>query len=383
MQSTIKRREDINSVQKLISLFPVTAILGPRQCGKTVLANQMNYNHYFDLENPRDLAALEQPQLALEKLEGLIVIDEIQRIPNLFGLIRYLVDTNSNQKYLILGSASRELIRQSSETMAGRIAYYNLGGFSIADIGTINIKRLWLTGGFPRAYLAESIENGFVWLENYIRTFLERDIPQLGISIPAHTLHRFWTMISHYHGQVINFSEIGRSFGISDVTVRNYMDILEGTFMIRILHPWHSNTKKRLVKRPKIYIRDSGIFHSLMDIGSEKTLLSHNKLGASWEGFAVETICKILSRKVPDIYFWSTHTHAEVDLFWKHGEKNWAVEFKYSDAPKLTKSMQIAVHDLELERLWVVYPGDKRYTLSPKVETLPISDVKEDWEYID
>jgi predicted AAA+ superfamily ATPase len=359
----IKRKRDIAQVKKYIKTFPVTAILGPRQCGKTFLAKQISYNHYFDLENPRDLARLDQPQLALEHLEGIIVIDEIQRKPELFTLLRYLVDNNDKQKYLILGSASVKLIKQSSESLAGRIGYYYLGGFSISDIGVSNIKKLWIKGGYPRAYLAKSYKDAFFWLENYITTLLERDIPQLGITIPANTLRRFWTMLSHYHGQVINFSEIGRSFGVSDVTVRKYIEILEGAFMIRIIHPWFSNTKKRLVKSPKIYLRDSGLFHALMTINNEEQLFSHNKLGASWEGFALESVIKGIGKRSDELYFWSTHSGAEVDLFWQDKGKNFAIEFKYSDSPKLTKSMQSAFEDLSLSRLWIVYPGKERYRL--------------------
>lgn len=283
----IVRTRDLAEIQKLIELFPATAILGQRQCGKTTIAGQFKYDHYFDLENPRDLAILDHPQLALENLSGLIVIDEIQRKPDLFPLLRYLVDTNPNQKYLILGSASRNLLKQSSESLAGRIGYYHLNGFRTSDVGKEQMVRLWLRGGLPRSYLANSEEASLLWRENYISTFLERDIPQLGIQIPALTLRRFWTMISHYHGQILNYSELGRSFGISDMTVRKYIDILEATFMLRILHSWHLNIKKRLVKQPKIYIRDSGIFHSLQSIATHKQLLSHSKLGASWEGFAL------------------------------------------------------------------------------------------------
>jgi len=228
------------------------AILGPRQCGKTTLARTMNADHYFDLENPQDAARLDQPQLALEDLTGLIVIDEIQRMPELFTLLRYLVDQGRERKFLILGSASRDLIRQSSESLAGRIAYYYLGGFRLHDIGPENMKTLWLRGGLPKSFLAASDEESYLWRNQYVTTFLERDIPQLGITIPARTLRRFWLMLSNYHGQILNYAELGRSFGVSDMTVRKYCDILEGTFMIRILQPWYANIGKRIVKRPKL-----------------------------------------------------------------------------------------------------------------------------------
>lgn len=381
MKKILERKVDAAQIRKLLSAFPVTAILGPRQCGKTVLARQCKYNHYFDLENPTDLARLDTPKLALENLKGLIVIDEIQRIPELFQFIRYLVDTNEEQQYLILGSASNELIRQSSESLAGRIAYHYLGGFSLTDVGKDNVDRFWLTGSYPRAYLAPDIKTGFLWLKNYISTFLERDIPQLGIRIPSRTLLRFWTMLSHYHAQILNYSEIGRSFGLSDMTVRHYIDILHGTFMIRVLQPWHTNTKKRLVKRPKIYLRDSGIFHSLMSIESQEVLLSHNKLGASWEGFALECVSKSLEKRAEELYFWSTHSGAEVDLFWQHEGKNWAIEFKYSDAPKKTRSMETALRDLDLAHLWVVYPGSETYRISPDITAIPLKNIPAVWNY--
>lgn len=381
MSKIIKRDIDIQHVKKLINSFPVTAILGPRQAGKTILAKQISYQHYFDLENPRDLARLEQPQLTLEELKGLIVIDEIQRIPDLFPLMRYLVDNNPQQKYLVLGSASGDLMKQTSESLAGRIAYYHLGGLRIPDIGIVNIKRLWLRGGFPRAYLEKSEKDSFIWLENYITTFLERDIPQLGITISSNTLRRFWAMLSHYHGQILSYSELGRSFGISDVTVRKYIDILSATFMVRVIQPWYINIGKRIIRRPKIYIKDSGIFHCLISVENKEQLLLHNKLGASWEGFALECVSRNIGKRDEEMYFWSTHTGTEVDLFWQHKGKNWAIEFKYTDAPKITKSMQISIHDLDLSHLWVVYPGKESYKLSEKITARALRDIGATWEY--
>lgn len=371
----IQRNTDIHEIKKLLKVFPVAAILGARQCGKTTLARQLPYDHYFDLENPRDLSRLDNPQLAFENLEGLIVIDEIQRTPDLFTIIRYLVDTKPNQKYLILGSASQNLIKQSSESLAGRIGYHSLSGFGISDVGTENIKSLWMRGSYPLAFLAETDAESQLWRDNYIRTFLERDIPQLGIQIPSRTLHRFWVMLSHYHGQILNYSELGRSFGISDMSVRKYVDILEGTFIIRVLPPWFVNLKKRLVKRPKIYLRDSGLFHSLMSIETQEQLFSHPKLGASWEGFAMECVCKAIQKGNQPVYFWRTHEGSEVDLFWQKGGKNWGVEFKFMDAPKRTKSMKIAVQDLELEHLWVIYPGSESYPLDDKITVMPLCRV--------
>lgn len=377
----IDRKTDRATLTKLMSAFPVTAILGPRQCGKTTLARTLAADSYFDLENPQDLARLEQPQLALEDLVGLIVIDEVQRLPDLFPLLRYLVDQGKRRKFVILGSASRDLIRQSSESLAGRIAYLRLGGFRLSDIDPGAIKTLWWRGGLPPSFLAASDEESLLWRNQYVTTFLERDIPQLGIAIPARTLRRFWTMLSHYHGHILNYSELGRSFGISDMTVRKYCDILEGTFMVRILQPWFVNIGKRLVKRPKLYLRDSGLFHTLQSIETSEQLLATPRLGASWEGFALECVCRTLGKEDGGLYFWSTHGGAELDLFWQARGKNWGVEFKYEDAPRLTRSMKTAVEDLELARLWVVFPGKSTYPLTEKIQVIPLADVPEAWNY--
>jgi len=377
----VERAQDIEAVAKLTTAFPVTAILGPRQCGKTTLAGAFNADYSFDLENPRDVAALEQPQLALEDLRGLIVIDEIQRLPDLFPLLRYLVDRGVGQKYLILGSASRDLIQQGSETLAGRIAFHQLGGFRLSDIGTENATTLWLRGGLPRSFLAATEEASLVWRRQYISTFLERDIPQLGITVPARTLRRFWTMLSHYHGQILNYSELGRSFGVSDMTVRRYCEILEGAFMIRLLAPWAANVGKRVVRRPKLFLRDSGVLHALMSVESMEHLRSSPKLGASWEGFALECICRVLDREDQELHFWRTHAGAELDLFWQWGGRNWGVECKYHDAPRLTRSMKAAFADLELAGLWVVYPGRTAYRLAENVHVLPLRDIGASWSY--
>lgn len=371
----IHRTDEREKLQRLMTTFPVVAIVGPRQCGKSTLARTFDAAHYFDLENPRDLAMLEQPQLALEGLSGLIVIDEIQRAPDLFPLLRYLVDHQPEQRYLILGSASRDLLRQSSETLAGRIAYHELGGLGLRDLGKERWRELWLRGGMPRSVLADSDESSALWRQQYIATFLERDIPQLGIQIPAATLRRFWTMICHYHGQILNHSELARSFGISDMTVRRYLEILEGTFMIRLLQPWHVNLGKRLVKRPKLYLRDSGLFHSLLAIDTVPQLATHHKLGASWEGLALEAAARAIGKRSEELTFWATHSGAEVDLFWQHGGKNLAVEVKYADAPRLTPSMKSALIDLKLDHLWVLYPGDRSYPVAEKVTALPLAQL--------
>lgn len=341
----------------------------------------MAADHYFDLENPRDAARLEEPQLALEDLHGLVVIDEIQRIPNLFPLIRYLVDTHPNQKYLILGSASRDLIRQSSESLAGRIAYYHLAGFRLNDVGSTAFKRLWLQGGLPPSFLSDP-EQSLLWRDNYISTFLERDIPQLGIHIPSVTLRRFWSMLAHYHGQILNYSELSGAFGISDMTVRKYIDILEGTFMVRTLQPWHTNIGKRLVKRPKLYLRNSGLLHRFLRVDTLDQLRGHPKLGASWEGFALECVMRSVGEEEANFYFWKVHSGTEIDLFWQYGGRNWGVEFKYADAPKRVRSMTIGIKDLDLAHLWVIYPGNTRYRLDEKITALPVTQLPAQWEYL-
>ena len=377
----IDRPTDHAALTRLMAVFPVTGILGPRQSGKTTLARALASDHRFDLENPRDAAMLAEPQLALEPLSGLIVIDEIQRAPDLFPLIRYLVDAHPAQRYLILGSASRDLIRQSSESLAGRVAYHELAGFRLPDVGAGHWRDLWLRGGLPRAFTADTDDASHLWREQYIATFLERDIPQLGITIPAATLRRFWTMLSHYHGQVLNYAELARAFGVSDMTVRRHIDILEGTFMVRLLQPWHVNIGKRLIKRPKLYFRDSGILHELLAIRTPRDLATHNKLGASWEGFALEVAGRAIGKRQEELFFWATHTGAEVDLFWQEHGKPWAVEVKYADAPRLSRSMAVAVADLDLAHLWVVYPGDRAYPLAEKVSTLPLAEIGPAWCY--
>jgi uncharacterized protein len=377
---TIPRDIDMQQIKRRLDAFPVTAILGPRQCGKTTLARTLSADHYFDLENPRDAARLEQPQLALEDLKGLIVIDEIQRIPELFTLLRHLVDTRPGQKYLILGSASRDLIRQSSESLAGRIAYFRLSGFRLQDFEPENFKALWIKGGLPLAYMAD-MELSRLWRENYITTFLERDIPQLGIQIPAKILRRFWIMLSHFHGQVLNYAELARAFGVSDMTTRKYIDILEGTFMVRTLQPWYANIGKRLVKRPKLYLQDSGLLHTFLNVDTIEQLQAHPKIGPSWEGFALDCVIRSTNKNENDYYFWQVHSGSKIDLFWQHGGKNWGAEFKYADAPTLQRSMTVGVKDLNLSHLWVVYPGKIKYRLSQDITVLPLQEIEAQWGY--
>lgn len=368
----IVRKREIEEIKQKLSIFPVTAILGARQTGKTTLARLFDAQHYFDLENPVDLSAFDNPQLTLRDLTGIIVIDEIQRRPDLFPVLRYLIDTNPEQRYIILGSASRDLIRQSSESLAGRIAYHYLYGFDIEEVGVDKTDELWLKGGFPRSFLADSNEASVLWRENFITTFLERDIPQLGISISSYTLRRFWLMLSNYNTQTLNYSELSRSFGISDNTARHYIELLEGTFMIRLLPPFFRNIGKRIVKSPKLYFLDTGIYHSLLSLHTKTQLLSNNKLGASWETFALNTLTKTLQLKKEEIYFYATHSGAEIDLFFMRNGKNWGVEFKYQDAPVKTRSMYSCIEDLDLEHLFVVYPGEKQYQIDENITIVPL-----------
>lgn len=354
-------------IEDIFRVQPVCAILGARQVGKTTLARQFTDNQeaaFFDLENPLDLARLENPMLALSSLKNsLIVIDEIQRRPELFPVLRVLVDQPGTKKrFLVLGSASRDLIRQSSETLAGRIGYIELPPFSLFEIN--DAQGLWVRGGFPRSYLAPSDNDSFAWRQNYITTFLERDIPALGFNIPAQQMRRFWLMLSHYHGQILNASEIGKTLGISGPTVRKYLDILAGTFMVRLLQPWFENLKKRQVKSPKIYFRDSGILNALSQLNSNETLQTYPRLGSFWEGFAIEQVILALQAHPDNCFFWATQADAELDLLVMHRGKRLGFEFKYTDSPKTTKSMHIALADLRLDKLIVVYPGKGMFPLT-------------------
>ena len=362
----------LTRIATLFRSHPMVGILGPRQCGKTTLARDHLAArpeprvHYFDLEDPDHLNRLADPKLALEPLEGLIVIDEIQRSPELFPLLRVLVDRRPRrQRYLILGSASRVLIRQSSETLAGRIAYLELPPFTAFEAP--DPARLWLRGGFPPSYLGASDADSLVWRKAYVTTFLERDVPALGIDFAANTLRRFWMMLAHGHANVFNASELARSLDVSAPTVRRYLDILDGTFMIRALQPWHANVRKRQVKSPKIYFRDSGILHALLNLPHAEALRAHPGMGASWEGFALEQVIQLCRADAAECHFWATHTGAELDLLIVRGPDRTAFEFKCSSAPKVTRSMHAAVAALDLDRLTVVYPGDGAYPLTDRI----------------
>ncbi len=371
-----KRERYLKEIHQAFEVHPVIALLGPRQCGKTTLArlyqekfqNELMFTS-FDLENPRDLVKFETPMLTLEEIKnGYIIIDEIQRQQELFPVLRVLVDQKQKRNFLILGSASRDLIRQSSETLAGRIRYIELTPFSIWEVD--QPEKLWLRGGFPHSFLAKNDAQSYEWRLAYVSTFLERDIPNLGIFIPSAQLRRFWIMLGHYHGQICNSSEIGKSLGISHTTIRRYLDILTGTFMIRQLQPWFENIEKRQVKSPKIYFRDSGILHALLGIIDRQSLLNHPKLGSSWEGFALEEIIRFHEATNEEAYFWAIHNQAEIDLLiFKNGYKL-GFEFKYADAPKITKSMQTAIQLLKLDKLIVIFPGNDHYKMSDKIEAI-------------
>jgi uncharacterized protein len=373
----INRPQFETEVRESLSYNPVTAILGPRQCGKTTLARSISEtikSTLFDLEDPADFELLKSnPKQIFNGLEGLVIIDEIQRLPELFPLLRVLADeANSKRKYLILGSASPDLIRNSSESLAGRIGFINLTGFRLNEVGTENLRNLWIRGGFPRSYLAHNENQSFLWRNDFIQTFLERDISMYGFNIPPVTLRRFWQMLAHYHGQVWNGAEFARAMGVSEPTVKRYLDILTGTYMIRQLQPWYENLKKRQVKAPKVYIRDSGILHTLLTLEDDK-ILTHVKVGASWEGFVIEQLIQVLNSR--DCYFWRTHTGAELDLMVVKNGKKLGFEIKYSDVPKITRSMNSVIEDLGLDKLFLIYQGKRKLQLQERIFALPANEI--------
>jgi predicted AAA+ superfamily ATPase len=374
----IDRPSYLDRISNAILRSPITALLGPRQCGKTTLAHMFGKGRkatYFDLESQPDLQRLENPEMVLGSQRGIVILDEIQRLPALFNALRVLVDRPESQaRFLILGSASPHVVKNVSETLAGRVEFIELSGFDLCEVGSDSWETLWLRGGFPRSFLADSDEDSIVWREGFIRTFLERDIPQLGISLPSFTMRRFWTMLAHYHGQTWNASELARSMGVTDKTVRFYLDILTGTFMVRQLQPWHENIGKRQVKSPKVYLRDPGLLHALLSLPDTHSLLGHPRVGASWEGFALEQILQIV--RPPQAFFWATHSGAEIDLFFLHRGRRFGAEFKFSEAPKITKSMRIALKDLNLDHLWIIYPGRHPYPVDQNISVLPLSRVK-------
>ncbi len=351
-------------------------LIGPRQCGKTTLARQFvaaDSPNYFDLEDPLSLARLDEPMTALGPLSGMVVIDEVQRRPDLFGVLRVLADRdNSPARFLVLGSAGPELLRQSAESLAGRVEYIELTGLQANELGAERMETLWLRGGFPRSLLAASDSDSLIWRKSYVQAFVERDLPQFGAGLAVPTIHRMMLMLAHYHGQIVNVRALATTLSVSETTVRRYLDLMEHLFLVRQLRPWHENLRKRQVKRPKFYFRDSGLFHHLIGAGTMGELLTDPRLGASWEGFVLE---KTLAEARPDhAHFWATHAGAELDLLLFANGRRIGVEIKRVDAPRRTPSMTAALRDLSLHMLCVIYPGDLRYQIGEQIVAIPAAD---------
>ncbi len=376
----IPRKHHLARVRLLLDEFPVVALLGARQVGKTTLARQIAAAHsdpvaWFDLEDPADLARLDDPGLELRPLHGLVVLDEIHRLPGIFPLLRVLADRPGlPARFLVLGSASTDLLRQTSESLAGRVAFHHLDGFDLTEVD--DLERLWLRGGFPRSYLAASGAASRRWRDGFIQTLLARDLPDLGSTIPRATLRRFWTMLAHWHGQVWNGAEFGRAFGVSHTTVRRYLDLLTSVFVVRQLQPWFENIRKRQVRSPKVYIADSGILHALLGLTGRTDVVSHPKVGASWEGFVIEQIVHLLRAPPEQCFHWSTHAGAELDLLVLDGARRLGFEVKRAEAPRMTRSMRSAMETLNLDSLDVVHAGTQRYRLAPGVRALPARDLE-------
>lgn len=386
MIELIERRRHLEELQGLLERHPVVGILGARQVGKTTLARQLTARYdgpisFFDLEDPTDLARLAEPMLALRDLRGMVVIDEVQRRPELFPVLRVLADRLERPaRFLILGSASPELLQQTSESLAGRIFYYELGGFDLEEVGVAARERLWLRGGFPRSFLAETDRTSAEWRRGFVRAFLERDLPGLGIQVPPETLRRFWTMIAHYHGQLWNGQELSRAFGVSGVTVRRYLDLLTSALVLRQLPPWFENLGKRQVKSPKVYVADSGLLHTLLNLEIREDVEGHPKVGASWEGFVLREVVERLGARPEEVFFWATHAGAELDLLVVRGQKRFGFELKRTAAPRITPSIRTALSDLRLERVDVVYPGEHTFPLAERVRAVGLSRLYEDLE---
>jgi hypothetical protein len=375
----IARQNILARIQTALARAPVVVLTGPRQCGKTTLARELlpeDSANYFDLEDPVSLTRLDEPMTALGPLEGLVVVDEVQRRPDLFPVLRVLADRTANPaRFLILGSASGDLLRQSSESLAGRLERIEIGGFTLAELGPESAHTLWRRGGLPLAYLAPTEDDSLAWRKQFIQALLERDLPQWGVRVPAVALLRFWTMVAHYHGRTWNAAEPARALGVNPSTSRRYLDLLTDALMVRQLQPWHANVGKRQVKAPKVYVRDSGLLHQLLGLGTEKALLSHPKAGASWEGFVIEQV--LAAEPHDDAWFWATHQGAEIDLILRRGDRLTGVECKRADAPRLTSSIRVALDDLGLERVAIVYPGAKRFALADRVEAVPLTMLAE------
>ncbi len=375
----IERPRNQARVFEALGRSPIAALLGARQCGKTTLAGMVSHNRktaLFDLESSPDLARLQNPELALSTTDGLVIIDEIQRKPELFDVLRVIVDREQLMgRFLILGSAAPRLIKGAADSLAGRVEFVDLAGFNAEEVRREEIARLWTRGGLPRSFLAKTDADSLAWREGFIRTFLERDVPQLGVSVPTPAMRRFWTMLAHYHGQVWNASELARSMGVDQKTVARYLDILTATYVVRQLQPWHENIKKRQVKSPKVYLRDSGLLHSLLALTDHDSITAHPKAGASWEGFVIEQAVDIMG--LSSAYFWATHQGAEVDLLFQHTGEKYGIEVKYNESPKATKSMRVAIEDLGLRHLWVIHPGEHRFVIDDRITAWPAAALPE------
>jgi predicted AAA+ superfamily ATPase len=373
----ITRAAILDSIRVGLDRAPIVVLSGPRQSGKTTLARELlgpESVNYFDLEDPTSLSRLDEPMTALRPLEGLVVVDEVQRRPDLFPVLRVLADRNPlPARFLILGSASGDLLRQSSESLAGRVERVTIGGFSLAEVGSAAHDGLWRRGGFPRSFLAATESDSVAWRNEFIQTLLERDLPQWGVRVPAVALRRFWTIVAHYSGQTWNAADAARALDVSQPTIQRYLDLLTDAYMVRQLQPYLANLKKRQVKAPKVFVRDSGLLHRLLGIDTQKALLEHPKVGASWEGFAIEQV--LATEPHDEALFWATHQDAEIDLILRRGERLLGVECKRTDAPKITPSIRIAFEDLGLEHIAVVYPGEKRYPLGERVEAVPLHEL--------
>ncbi len=380
----IERADQVATIQGLISRHPVVGIVGPRQVGKTTLARAIAARYpgpaaRFDLENPSDSARFADPMLALNALTGLVVIDEVQLKPDLFPILRVLADRpETPARFLVLGSASPDLLRQGSETLAGRIIYHQLDGFTLDEVGAPALDVLWLRGGFPRSFLAPSDAGSDEWRQGFLRTFLERDLPQLGISVNATTMRRFWTMLAHYHGQTWNASEFARAFGLRDKTVRAYLDHLTDALVVRQVQPWHENISKRQVRSPKVYIADSGLLHALLNLPAREDLERHPKVGASWEGFLLRELVHHLRARPDECFFWATHAGAELDLLVVRGGRRRGFEFKRTSAPRTDRGMHSAINDLRLDTLDLIHAGDSTYPLAPRIRAVAASRLSQD-----
>lgn len=375
----IRRQELLTKVEVALAAFPVVALVGPRQSGKTTLAREYagkTAAAYFDLEDPTHLSRLQNPMLALGELRGLVVLDEIQREPALFPVLRVLADrTPLPARFLVLGSVAPELVRDASETLAGRMAVIEVGGFDLREVGPATLPALWLRGGFPRSFLAENDAASLAWRLQFVQAFLERDLPRLGLGTAApEALRRFWTMLAHFHGQVWNGAEFARALGTAESTARRHLDLLAGARVVRVLPPWFENAGKRIVKSPKIYLRDSGLVHALLQVGTREELLGHPKVGASWEGLVIEHLVRWLDAE-RDGFFWGTHAGAELDFLVVRRGKRWGFEIKFNEAPGTTRSMHTAITDLKLERLWVVHPGTMNFPLTEKIQATPLPEL--------